>query len=98
MPGRLTHQSGDKSGAVHILVADITTIGRTEDNDVTVACDSVSSRHAEIRWDGRDYVLIDLASKNGTWLNRARLTGPHSLRPGDTITLPCQPPVHLAFD
>jgi pSer/pThr/pTyr-binding forkhead associated (FHA) protein len=95
MPGRLVAH-GD--GTVHNLVAEISSIGREDDCTVVVACDGVSRRHAEVRWDGQDYVLTDLHSKNGTFLNGARLTSPQPLQHGDVVTLPCQPAVHLTFE
>lgn len=35
---------------------------------------SVSGNHAEITWDGMQYVLQDLGSTNGTWVNGRRVT------------------------
>jgi hypothetical protein len=45
----------------------------------------VSRRHAEIRLEGRDWILVDLGSSNGTRLN-GRNVGRCSLRPLDTLT------------
>jgi S1-C subfamily serine protease len=47
----------------------------------------VSTRHAEIRQDGDAYVIMDLGSTNGTWVNGARLGGPRRLNPGDVVKL-----------
>ena len=52
------------------------TIGGTPDNQLVLADASISSHHAEIRPQGQDYVLIDLGSANGTFLNEQRLD-PH---------------------
>jgi hypothetical protein len=98
MPGRLTERKESGPGAVYILRDDVTTIGRTKDNILVVASESMSGRHAEVRWDGRRYVLSDLGSKNGTWINGERLAAPHPLRPGDVITFPSRPPIHFGFD
>ena len=83
---------------VYVLRDTVTTVGRTSDNTLAIPSESMSGRHAEVRWDGRQYVLADLGSKNGTWLNGERLAAPHALRPGDVITFPSRPPVHFGFD
>lgn len=98
MPGRLTEWRESGPGAAYILRDTVTTIGRTSDNTLVVPSESMSGRHAEVRWDGRRYMLTDLGSKNGTWLNGERLAAPHALRPGDVITLPSRPPVQFGFD
>ncbi len=48
----------------------------------------ISSRHCEIRYEGGAYLLSDL-SMNGTFVNGRpeRLTHPHQLRDGDTLTI-----------
>jgi pSer/pThr/pTyr-binding forkhead associated (FHA) protein len=51
------------------------TIGRGEQNDVVLQDpDKIISRfHAELRPEGREYVLIDLNSQNGTWVDERRV-------------------------
>lgn len=49
------------------------TVGRSEGNDIRINNLSVSRRHAQIRRDGNRYVLIDLDSANGTYVNGARV-------------------------
>ena len=44
------------------------TIGRTSNNDVVIADTSISRLHAYIRRDGRNWVVADAGSKNGSWL------------------------------
>jgi ABC transport system ATP-binding/permease protein len=49
-------------------------IGRAEDNDIVLADLGVSRHHAELRNTGDDgYVIVDLDSSNGTFLNGARV-------------------------
>jgi pSer/pThr/pTyr-binding forkhead associated (FHA) protein len=48
---------------------------------------SVSRRHVHLRWDGTAVVLTDLASKNGTFVNGVRVSGPASLVDGDEVRL-----------
>jgi len=62
-------------------------LGRHEASDIVAADPAVSRRHARIYWDGSAYVLKDLGSKNGTFLNGAQVHAPSMLSHGDTITL-----------
>jgi len=45
----------------------------------------VSRQHAELRREGAHWVLHDLDSTNGTFVNEQRLTAPRPLRDGDVI-------------
>jgi ABC-type multidrug transport system ATPase subunit len=47
----------------------------------------VSRRHAEIRWQDGQYVIVDLGSFNGTLLNGQRIAKPEALRHNDRIEL-----------
>lgn len=67
------------------IVDDVTTIGRRPDNKVVLRGGTVSGRHAEIRKKGEEYVLADVGSRNGTFLNRDRLISPTSLMHNDEI-------------
>ncbi len=63
-------------------------VGRGEDNDLTLTGDtSASQRHARIEIVAGQAVIHDLASRNGTWVNGKRLTGPAVLKHGDRILL-----------
>jgi DNA-binding winged helix-turn-helix (wHTH) protein len=64
-------------------------IGRDPRCDVWLDSDGVSRRHARLRLEpGRDQVTLeDLGSTNGTFVGRARLTGPRALKDGDLIGL-----------
>jgi hypothetical protein len=59
-------------------------IGRSEDNQVRLVRPGVSRRHAVIRRDGASYVLQDLKSQNGTFLNGNRISE-EVLHHGDRI-------------
>jgi hypothetical protein len=50
------------------------TIGRGLDNDVVLDDASVSRNHAELTREGGRMQIRDLGSRNGTWLNAARVT------------------------
>lgn len=64
-----------------------TTLGRAADNRVCIDSDKVSRRHALIQWSGDRYVLSDLGSRNGSWVNRERVVGSRPLANGDAIVL-----------
>jgi EAL domain-containing protein (putative c-di-GMP-specific phosphodiesterase class I) len=59
-------------------------IGRSPQADHTIYSQEVSTIHAEVVQDGDDFVLRDLGSTNGTFVNAERTTR-HSLRDGDIV-------------
>ena len=77
----------DGTGTRHILTKTAVCIGRSTDNDIRLANDSISSHHAEIhrRRDG-DFYIVDLASTNGIHVNEAKVTQ-MALQEGDLIEL-----------
>ncbi len=62
------------------------TIGRRDDNDVVIDDPAVSGHHAKIDSLGDRFVIIDLKSKNGTFVNE-RLVESHWLNDGDVVTI-----------
>lgn len=60
-------------------------VGRGSEAEVWVHDERVSRHHARIRLANAKAVLEDLGSRNGTFLNGARLEGPASLADGDEI-------------
>src|SRR5688572_4252940 len=62
-------------------------IGRDSKVDVVISSPVVSQRHARLIQEGEGYVLEDLGSSNGTYLNGQRLVGRHPLKSGDQIRL-----------
>lgn len=61
------------------------TIGRATDADVRLDDTTVSRRHAQIRPGGSGWMLVDLNTQNGTFVNGERLTQAVLLREGDEI-------------
>lgn len=49
------------------------TLGRADDNDLTLNSPNVSRYHARIEFDGQNYQVVDLDSTNGTYIGDARL-------------------------
>jgi pSer/pThr/pTyr-binding forkhead associated (FHA) protein len=59
-------------------------VGRGECADACVEDDALSQSHFLITSEGSGFCLIDLNSKNGTWVKDARVTA-HKLHPNDVI-------------
>jgi pSer/pThr/pTyr-binding forkhead associated (FHA) protein len=64
-----------------------TQMGKGPRNDVVIADPAVSAAHAMIRIENGEYVVNDLGSRNGTYVNGERIIAPHSLKHGDVIGL-----------
>ena len=98
---QLTHLSGSRSGQVDQSPKAVVKIGRAADCDVRFDAGSdrtVSSHHAEIRFDGNDgYVLVDTQSSNGTLVNGTPIQQ-YNLRPGDVIFVGGEIGPQLRFD
>ena len=71
------------------LTANTLTIGRSPDNQFVIQDPQASSHHAEIRPDAQGYVLTDLGSTNGTFVNEQRLSPrvPRLLISGEVIRI-----------
>jgi hypothetical protein len=65
---------------------DPVTVGRLPECDVVLGDTKVSRRHAEVRRDGTDVILVDLGSTNGTKVNGAGVRE-RRLADGDEITV-----------
>ncbi|HEX9639435.1 MAG TPA: FHA domain-containing protein [Acidobacteriota bacterium] len=65
----------------------VTRIGRAADNDVVIAHPAVSNYHARIDRQGQLWVITDLGSTNGTYLNGRRVDQPTQFQPDDRIQI-----------
>lgn len=84
---RLTVRQGPVPGKVIELVKDIIVMGRDVNNDIVVNDAEVSRTHTRLTAQSEGYIVEDLASTNGTFLNGQRLTGPKLMRHGDMLGL-----------
>ena len=66
----LVVRRGPNAGARFLLDHDVTTSGRHPDSDIFLDDVTVSRRHAEFRREGGDFVVVDVGSLNGTYVNR----------------------------
>jgi hypothetical protein len=86
-PCRLVIKSGPNPGDGFDLSKEVTSIGRESDNDIILKDSEISRSHARISRKGGAYVLEDLGSINGTFVNKQPLTAPRALVAGDEIGL-----------
>jgi hypothetical protein len=77
----LIMRSGPEPGKAYELTNSEIYIGRDIHNDVVINDAEVSRKHARMEIQAGGYVLEDLGSTNGTFVNGQRLMGPHVLRP-----------------
>lgn len=80
---KLTVLINDKPGRIYRLVKKLT-VGRDSVNDIQLLDQKVSRRHFAIEKKKGFYILKDLGSRNGTYLNEVRIESTE-LKPGDKI-------------
>lgn len=68
------------------LLSDVTTIGRSTDNDIRIDNAGVSAHHAQIVREGADLIVKDDASRNGTFVNGKRISR-HMLSENDEVVI-----------
>jgi len=61
------------------------TIGRVQGNDLVLPKGNVSKRHARILYREGRFIVTDLNSTNGTYVNRRRITQATIIRDGDKV-------------
>ncbi len=75
----------DPNGQEHRLPSQTAVIGRAVECDVVITSKSVSREHTRLRRDGRRWLVEDLGSTNGTYLNGERIINSLTLRDGDSL-------------
>ena len=66
----LVVRRGPNAGSRFLLDRDTTSAGRHPDSDIFLDDVTVSRRHAEFRRDAGEFVVVDVGSLNGTYVNR----------------------------
>ncbi len=82
-PGSVVMPTGERIQ----LNGDRSLIGRLADCVIVIADSNTSRHHAEIRRSGSAFVIADLGSTNGTYVNGDRLSAERRLTDGDSITV-----------
>jgi pSer/pThr/pTyr-binding forkhead associated (FHA) protein len=81
----LLFRSGDMKGTRLPIKVPVVNIGRGDYNDVVIADPSVSTMHAKLQRREAVWILTDLGSTNGTFVEGEPLKGESPLSPGTTI-------------
>jgi pSer/pThr/pTyr-binding forkhead associated (FHA) protein len=66
----LVVKRGPNAGSRFLLDQTMTSAGRHPDSDIFLDDVTVSRRHAEFRQDGEEFLVVDVGSLNGTYVNR----------------------------
>jgi len=88
MYAEFRHLDGAFAGQIRIVRKEFATIGRHPSADVPFDSQrdlDVSGRHAAVFREGAHWVVRDLGSTNGTWVNGARIKGDRVLAANDVI-------------
>jgi pSer/pThr/pTyr-binding forkhead associated (FHA) protein len=79
-------RSGPTVGKIFPLDAQEVSIGRDAVNIIAINDAEVSRKHARMELRGSTFVIQDLGSTNGTFINGTRISGMQVLNPGDTVS------------
>ncbi len=82
---RLVVKTGPNPGTTFDLTKEVTLVGRDVTNDITVGDSEISRQHARLTRTPGGYVIEDLGSTNGSYVNGERLVAPRVLSPGDLL-------------
>jgi hypothetical protein len=82
----LVVKRGPNAGSRFLLDADMTTAGRHPESDIFLDDVTVSRRHAEFVREGGGFLVRDVGSLNGTYLNRERIDAA-GLAGGDEVQI-----------
>jgi len=81
----LVVRQGTQAGMSFPLAGNQVVIGREEGLDIVLQDPEASRRHVRISWHGGSFVVEDMGSTNGTFVNGVQITAPQILNPGDSI-------------
>ena len=84
---KLVIVEGALTGTVVPLGTTAIVIGRAPDATVVLDDDFVSTHHARLTPNGNHWIVEDLGSTNGTWIDRTRVSAPTVLPPGTQLRI-----------
>ncbi len=79
-------RAGAQAGARFVLEAGLTRLGRHPESEISLEDITVSRRHAEIERESDGYVIRDVGSLNGTYVNQERVDR-SALHHGDEVQI-----------
>ncbi len=82
---RLIFRNGPFASMAFTLHQDVTTIGRGLGNDVMLRDETISRQHARLTFMGGQWVIEDIGSANGVFVNKTRVRRPLALAHGDLV-------------
>jgi Inner membrane component of T3SS, cytoplasmic domain len=86
--GWLVAMNGEQKGDDFRIREGVNTVGNAPGAEILLRDDTVSSKHASIRYQDGKFILTDLDSTNGTFLNESQSTVTRSeLKDNDTIRI-----------
>ena len=84
-PRQLVVIEGPLTGTVIPLGTADVSIGRAPQSTLVLDDDYASNAHSRLTLSNGTWVVTDLGSTNGTWIDRTRITGPTPLTVGHTL-------------
>ena len=84
---QLLARQGPRAGQAFDLNKPVVTIGREASNDIVLEDPQVSRQHARLTLQGTSYMIEDLGSTNGSFINGRRVMTLTPLNPGDKLGL-----------
>src|SRR5271169_436608 len=80
----MINEKGGEARRLEFDKAEIT-IGRVQGNDIVLPKGNVSKRHARIVLKDGKFIIVDLKSTNGTYVNGRKITSPLVVKDSDKI-------------
>ncbi len=105
-PAAVLVVGGDLNGTIFDLNRPVTVVGRNPDTEIPLDFQGISRQHFKLTLAEADVILEDMGSKNGTFLNNAKIEGAVKLKKGDIVKvgsialkyLPKGDPERLTYD
>lgn len=86
-PFKLIVNQGPRPSQEYELTNEVYVLGREAGNDLVIEDSQISRRHARLTRQGSSYLIEDLSSTNGTFVNGRRIAAPTLLSNGDKLGL-----------